>query len=254
MCSARNRSWKTDPRSSGATLIITLFYLIKQFKAQRAAHRFVALCFGLLLAGFSLRLIPGHSSATALSEPRQLITEFMACNEQTLRDQDGEYSDWIEIHNREDTPVDLGGWHLTDDENDMHKWRFPPTILPPKGYLIVFASGKDRATTGSELHTNFCLDNGGEYLALVQPDGLTVEHASTSNPRVWTGVKDVGTCAADTQCRSMLLFCSPEHLDAWKRSQPQSTRGFDLSLAQGVQLGAAIFRPFLQTPINGATS
>lgn len=88
----------------------------------------------------------------------------------------------------------------------------------------------------------------------ISPDGLTVEHASTSNPRVWTGVKDVGTCAADTQCRSMLLFCSPEHLDAWKRSQPQSTRGFDLSLAQGVQLGAAIFRPFLQTPINGATS
>jgi hypothetical protein len=88
----------------------------------------------------------------------------------------------------------------------------------------------------------------------ISPDGLTVEHASPPDPRVWTGVKDVRTCAADSQCKSMLLFCSPEHLDTWKRSQPQSARGFDLSLAQGVQLGAAIFRSFLQAPINGATS
>lgn len=88
----------------------------------------------------------------------------------------------------------------------------------------------------------------------ISPDGLTVEHASTPDPRVWTGVKDVGPCAADSQCKSMLLFCSPEHLDAWKQSQPPSARGFDLSLSQGVQLGAAVFRPFLQIPTNEAAS
>ncbi|WP_104016891.1 organomercurial lyase [Roseovarius nitratireducens] len=88
----------------------------------------------------------------------------------------------------------------------------------------------------------------------ISPGGLTVEHASTPDPRVWTGVKDVGTCAADSQCKSMLLFCSPEHLDTWKRSQPQSARGFDLSLEQGVRLGAAIFRPFLHAQTNKASS
>lgn len=88
----------------------------------------------------------------------------------------------------------------------------------------------------------------------ISPDGLTVEHASAPDPRVWTGVKDVGTCAADSQCKSMLLFCSPEHLDAWKRSQPQSARRFDLSLSQGVQLGAAIFRPFLHAQTSKAAS
>ena len=174
MCDARKGSWGTDPRSSGTSLTIELTHLIEQFKAQRAIRRFVALCFGLLLVAGSLRLAPASRSATALSEPWQLITEFMASNERTLRDQDDEYSDWIEIYNRDDTPTDLGGWHLTDDVDDLRKWRFPPTIVPPQGYLIVFASGKDRAITGSELHTNFCLDNEGEYLALVQPDGLTV--------------------------------------------------------------------------------
>jgi hypothetical protein len=88
----------------------------------------------------------------------------------------------------------------------------------------------------------------------ISPDGLTVKHASTPDPRVWTGVKDVGTCAADGQCKSMLLFCSPEHLDAWKQSQPPSARGFDLPLAHGVQLGAAIFRPFIPGPKGKAAS
>lgn len=86
----------------------------------------------------------------------------------------------------------------------------------------------------------------------VLADGLTLGHASEPDPRIWTGVKDVGACAADSQCKSMLLFCSPDHLDAWKRSQPSSARGFDLSLAQGVRLGAAIFRPFLQAPAEEA--
>ena len=46
--------------------------------------------------------------------------------------------------------------------------------IPAGGYLLVFASGKDRAVAGQELHTNFSLEQMGEYLALVMPDGTTV--------------------------------------------------------------------------------
>ncbi|KDB01668.1 hypothetical protein U879_21225 [Defluviimonas sp. 20V17] len=88
----------------------------------------------------------------------------------------------------------------------------------------------------------------------VASDGFAVDHASRPEARVWTGVKDVGTCAADSQCKTMRLFCGPEHLAAWRRSQPPSARGFDLSLTQGVQLGAAIFRPFMQSPHDRAAS
>jgi len=82
----------------------------------------------------------------------------------------------------------------------------------------------------------------------VGSDGLAVERASRPEARVWTGVKDVGACAAESQCKTMLLFCAPEHLEAGRRSRPSSARGFDLSLAEAVQLGAAIFRPFIQAP------
>jgi hypothetical protein len=110
-----------------------------------------------------------------LAIPAQVsISEFMANNNKTLRDRDGEYSDWIEIHNAGGVSVSLSGWYLTDSRNLRAKWQFPAVTLAPNGYLLVFASGKDRAVAGTELHTNFRLDAGGEYLALVMPDAVTV--------------------------------------------------------------------------------
>jgi len=107
-----------------------------------------------------------------LLDAEPLITEFMAINSGTLADEDGDSSDWLEIHNAGDAAVNLDGWHLTDDQSDLTRWEFPSRLLVAGGYLVVFASGKDR--TGGELHTNFALNGDGEYLALVQPDGTTV--------------------------------------------------------------------------------
>ncbi len=105
------------------------------------------------------------------------ISEFMASNASGLQDEDGEYSDWIEIHNPGATNVSLTGWYLTDDAANLTRWRFPAVSLPAAGHLVVFASGKDRAVATNELHTSFRLDAEGEYLALVRPGGESVEHA-----------------------------------------------------------------------------
>lgn len=101
------------------------------------------------------------------------ISELMASNKSVLQDEDGDYSDWIEIFNSGTNAVDLAGWHLTDKANNLTQWTFPSTNLPAGGYLIVFASSKDR--TGAVLHANFSLSASGEFLALVQPDGTTIE-------------------------------------------------------------------------------
>jgi hypothetical protein len=102
------------------------------------------------------------------------ISEFMAANSTTLADADGDYSDWIEIHNPDAAPISLQGWFLTDTTNNLAKWAFPGMILPADGYLVVFASGKDLRNPSGELHANFRLANTGEYLALVRPDGASV--------------------------------------------------------------------------------
>jgi len=114
-----------------------------------------------------------------------VISEFLAVNGHTLADQDGEYSDWVELHNTSAAPVDLGGWYLTDDAATPTKWMFPSTTVAPDGYLVVFASNKDRAVAGQQLHTNFKLDADGEYLGLVEPDGVTVssDYAPTYPPQ-----------------------------------------------------------------------
>ena len=48
-----------------------------------------------------------------------LISEFMADNETTLQDEDGDASDWIEVFNRGSTAADLEGWHLTDNADRL---------------------------------------------------------------------------------------------------------------------------------------
>jgi len=109
-----------------------------------------------------------------------VINEFMASNgsrlplgEGDLLDADGDSSDWIELYNPTGRVFDLGGWYLTDSADNPTKWQFPSgTKLNPNGYLVVFASGKNR--TSGQLHTNFQLAAEGGYLALVRSDGSTV--------------------------------------------------------------------------------
>ena len=106
----------------------------------------------------------------ALSSP--VINEFLALNKSTIYDEDGQSSDWIEIFNPNQSAVNLEGYYLTNDSNDLEKWRFPNVSITEGEYLIVFASGKDR--DNGELHTNFKISKLGGYLGLVDPDGKTV--------------------------------------------------------------------------------
>ena len=105
-----------------------------------------------------------------------VISEFMAINDGVLRDGDGQFRDWVEIHNRGDEAVALNGWYLTDDDGDLTKWQFPAgAAIEGDGYLVVFASDKYPNGPAGELHTNYKLSSEGEYLGLVRPDGVTVE-------------------------------------------------------------------------------
>lgn len=106
-----------------------------------------------------------------------LITEFLAANDVGLRDEDGDFSDWIEIHNPDESAISLEGFHLTDDALNLNKWTFPAVTIESGAFLVVFASGKDRIDPATNLHTDFALSADGEYLALVAPDGSTVVSA-----------------------------------------------------------------------------
>ena len=90
------------------------------------------------------------------------ISEFLAVNESIQADDEGEYPDWIELHNPTSAPIQLQGYYLSDNENNLTKWSFPNILIEGGAYLLIFASGKDKAET--ELHTNFKLSSSGDHI------------------------------------------------------------------------------------------
>ncbi|NLX13152.1 MAG: hypothetical protein GXY44_05775 [Phycisphaerales bacterium] len=132
-----------------------------------------------------------------------VINEFMAVNSDisalrplpslnlfTIVNGEHVYEDWIELHNLSDETIDLAGWYLTDNTNNLTKWQFPAGYsIAPNGYLVVYASKKEVAKYGypfvddlGKLHTTFALSREGECVALVRPDGVTIEHAHSNYP------------------------------------------------------------------------
>src|SRR2546427_407514 len=125
---------------------------------MKSAFRFLLWMFCLLVMAAS-------------SRAQVILSEFMADNKLTLADQDGRFSDWIEIYNTGTGTVNLNGWSLTDDPTHQARWFFPATNLTAKGFMVIFASGTNRVVLGQPLHADFGLKASGEYLALLKPDG-----------------------------------------------------------------------------------
>ena len=98
-----------------------------------------------------------------------VINELMASNTKSLADPQGQYEDWLELHNLSDTPVNLTGMYLTDKIDNPKKWAFPAdTTISAHGYLLVWLDEDGKAEAG--LHANFKLSRNGEIIMLVDTD------------------------------------------------------------------------------------
>ncbi|MEM7537185.1 MAG: lamin tail domain-containing protein [Chloroflexota bacterium] len=169
------------------------------------------------------------------AEGGAIISEFMASNSSTLNDEDGDSSDWIELHNPSSLASDLDGWYLTDDPADLTKWQFPSTLIAADGYMVIFASGKDWSQAGAELHTNFKLSSSGEYLALVRPDGVTV--VSEFAP---TYPAQYGNVSFGLDANNSLVYFSP--------ATPGVVNGTGVQVYYLAEPTASVERGFYDTP------
>ena len=106
-----------------------------------------------------------------------VLNEIMTRNGIGLRDGFDTREDWIEIYNPNPASLNLDNYFLTDDAAQLMKWSFPSVTIPGSGYLIVFASGINQVDPAGNPHTNFQLNPTGEYLAIVRPDGTTIDDA-----------------------------------------------------------------------------
>jgi CotH kinase protein/Lamin Tail Domain/FlgD Ig-like domain len=101
-----------------------------------------------------------------------VINEFLASNDTTMADQDGEFDDWIELYNTSDESISMLGLFLSDDSSNTTKWAFPDTSIAANDYLIIWADN-DEEQVG--LHANFKLSASGESLLLVNQNGDIVD-------------------------------------------------------------------------------
>ncbi len=105
------------------------------------------------------------------------INEIMASNVDGIADEAGEYEDWIELYNAGPDAVNLAGLYLSDSYPAVNPWSFPAdrpelTMLPPGGYLVLFADGEP---DDGPLHTDFKLSKDGEEVVLLQKIGVEMQ-------------------------------------------------------------------------------
>jgi len=114
------------------------------------------------------------TSAVAVAQTVH-INEIMSSNVSTIQDEDGTYSDWVELYNPGASAVSLLDWGLTDSASNPFKWRFGDVSIQPGEFMMVWASSKNRpaVTNGNAIHSSWAISSGGEDIVLTRPDGST---------------------------------------------------------------------------------
>ena len=112
---------------------------------------------------------------TILTSQSIFINEFMASNETTIADENGEFDDWVEIYNAGTTPFDVGGKFVTDDLSEPNQWQIPMdnpdlTTIPAGDYLLIWFDGDEAQ---GALHVSPKLGGGGEQIGIYDTDGIT---------------------------------------------------------------------------------
>ena len=78
------------------------------------------------------------------------LNELLASNRADRIDDEGQSSDWIELHNAGPQPLRLGGFRLTNDLKTLDKWTLPNHLVPAGGHCLVWMSGLGRVSLAPE--------------------------------------------------------------------------------------------------------
>jgi hypothetical protein len=126
-------------------------------------------------ASFVIGGTPGKLNSVQLPV-KLFINEFMADNETTIADPQGEFDDWIELYNDGEQYVNIGGMYITDDLSVPTLWQIPTTspdstIILPGEYLLLWA---DKDSENGIYHLEIKLSAAGEQIGVFAGDGSTV--------------------------------------------------------------------------------
>ena len=111
-------------------------------------------------------------TASTVASKEVLLSEVMSSNTNTIADENNEYDDWIEIYNPQASTIDLSDKYLTDKKDDLTKWQIPNGTTIASNQFLLFWCDEDQEQ--GDNHTNFKISAAGEFLAIVDSDGLSI--------------------------------------------------------------------------------
>ena len=122
-------------------------------------------------SSYTLNGTPGKNDIIKPYTDSLLITEVLANSEYP-------FTDALEIYNPLNVEVNIGGWYLTDEKEDIYKWQIPQgTILQPNGYKVFYEGhyvNDSMLYDNSEFGNAFSLSSAGETIYLIPTDSLSV--------------------------------------------------------------------------------
>jgi gliding motility-associated-like protein len=115
----------------------------------------------------------------AFSKAQVVINEYSCSNLNSYADAFGQYEDWVELYNAGGTTVNLAGYWLSDDANDIQKYAIPAGVtIAPGARRMIFCSDRD-LISGVQIHTSFKLKQTmGEKFVFADPAGNILDSTS----------------------------------------------------------------------------
>lgn len=111
-----------------------------------------------------------------VAKSQVLINEICYTNAGAQQDFWSQSSDWIELYNA--TPglaVNLNNYYLTDDKNNLYKWKIPSAITVPSFSFVTFwCSGRNVKEPGAtgRYHTNFTIEQCRDQWIMLTYQGV----------------------------------------------------------------------------------
>lgn len=121
---------------------------------------------GMLLIGCDTR----PRTVVGEKDSPLVISELMASNQTGIVASDGRLHDWLEVQNRSERPIALGGYMLSRDSGRL-TWTFPDTIIRPQECMLIFAAD---TTLGLQLACGFHLPRKGATIQLLRDDSTVL--------------------------------------------------------------------------------
>lgn len=103
-----------------------------------------------------------------------VISEIMPSNSSAVTDENGDYSDWVEIWNSTNHAINLEGVGLSD-KGDRIRFLFPAVTLEADGRVIVFCDNTNQSSPNKAFHAKFKLSSVGETVYLYDPNAYLID-------------------------------------------------------------------------------